>query len=108
MKNPYLPGTDGNLRVHVTKSEPLLNPGQHSGNAETGFVFIVFDKDPEAALKTQDKALSLAMQSFQHAQELVTRASLKKGVALSKNVFYYSSTGALTPNERNKVASCLR
>jgi hypothetical protein len=108
IKDPYLPGSGGNLRVHVTKAEPLLDPGQRSGNAETGYVFVVFDKDPAAALETQEKALDLAEKSFQHEQVLMTRAALKKGVALNRNVFYYSATGALTGAERTKVASCLR
>jgi hypothetical protein len=108
VKDQFLPGSGGNLRVHVTKVEPLLNPTQRGGNAETGYVFIVFGKDPAAAVKTQNKALSLAVQSFQHEQVLMTRAALKKGVGLSKNVFFYSSTGALSAAERTKVSDCLR
>jgi hypothetical protein len=108
VKNQYLPGSEGNLRVHVTRTEAVLNPAQSSGNASPGYVFLVFGKDAAAALRTENKALTLAMQSFQHDQELMTRAALKKGVGLNKNVFFYSSTGALTATERAKVASCLR
>ncbi len=108
VKNQYLPGTGGNLRVHVTETEALLDPGQKTGNAAPGYVFLVFGKDPAAAIRTENKALALAMQSFEHEQQLMTRAALKKGVGLAGNVFYYSSTGALTAAERAKVASCLR
>lgn len=110
VSNQYLPGAGGNLRAHVANLEPgVLNPDRPAAStAGKGYVFLVFAKDPAGAVAIQDKALKLAMQSFEHQAVLMSRATLKKGVGLTKNVFYYSSTGALSRTERARVVACLR
>lgn len=109
VKDPYLPGAGGNLRVQLSTSVKLLTPAAlRGGGPNADFVFLVFDKDPATALKTENKAVTLAVQSFEHQAVLLTRAGARAGVGLTKNVFYYSANGALTAGERTKVSSCLR
>jgi hypothetical protein len=109
LKNQYLPGTEGNLRVHLAKKGPkLLTPGRPTGRLADAYVFLVFDKDHAAAVQTQDKALALAVESLREGGVQSTKAIVKKGVGLTKNVFYYSAGGALTSAQRSAVASCLR
>jgi len=109
LKNSYLPGTGGNLRVRLTNTVHLLDPTAPSGGgAQDEYVFLVFAKDVPAALATEKKAVALALQSFQSRGLLMTSAAVKKGVAVSENVFYYSAAGPLNKDERTKVASCLR
>jgi hypothetical protein len=107
--NSSLPGSAGNLRVRLTNTVHLLNPNsQTGGGPEQEYVFLVFQKDPAAALVTENKAVTLAVQSTEHYAVMMTRAAAKAGVGLTKNVFYYSTSGALTQGERTKVMSCLR
>jgi hypothetical protein len=108
--NPYLPGSAGNLRVQLTNSSnTLLAPSNLSGGGSTDeYVFLVFDKTATEALATQEKAVTLAVQSTEHQAVLMTRAAARAGVGLTKNVFYYSDAGALTKGERTKITSCLR
>jgi hypothetical protein len=107
--NDELPGAGGNLRVKLTNKVGLLNPSAPSGGGpENEYVFLVFAKDPAAALATERKALDLALQSFHSRGLLMTRSAAKQGVGLTKNVFYYSAAGPLTKDERTKVGSCLR
>ncbi len=107
--NPYLPGSAGNLRVQLSKIDHLLNPTTPTGAAPNDdFVFLVFDKDATGALATENKAITLAVRSFEHQSALLSRAAAKAGVAVAKNVFFYSANGALTPSERTKVTTCLR
>jgi hypothetical protein len=109
LKNPSLPGSEGNLRVQLSKRDHLLTPSTPTGSAPNDdFVFLVFDKSPAGALATQKKAVTLAIQSFEHQSVLLSRAGARAGVALTKNVFYYSPNGALTSSERTKVTACLR
>ena len=108
VKNSYLPGSGGDLRVRLTSGKPqLLQPNAPSGRVETGYVFIVFGKDGAEALTVENKALALAVRSFQSQGILLTRAAAKAGVQATDNVFYYSPTGALTKADRTKVAACL-
>jgi hypothetical protein len=109
LANDYLPGSGGNLRVRLTHEAHLLQPNAPSGGGpQDEYVFLVFAKDPTAALATQDKAVTLAVNSFRSRGILMTRAAVKKGVGLSNNVFYYSANGPLNKGERAKVESCLR
>jgi len=105
--NQYLRASGGSLRVHFNVGPGLLAPNQPHTTAP-GYAFLVFGKDPAEALAVENRALTLAVQSFEHQPILVTRATIKKGVGLTKNVFYYSTTGALTRSEREKIVSCLR
>jgi hypothetical protein len=108
LANRYLPGTGGNLRVRISRKEHrLLAPGGVKGLVARDYVFLVFQKDPAAALATQEKAVTLAVKSLASQSVLITRAAVRRGVGLTKNVFFYSATGALTKSERTKVASCL-
>jgi hypothetical protein len=108
VKNPYLPGSGGNLRAQLSKRDHLLNPTTPTGSAPNDdYVFLVFDKTPVQAHATQEKAVTLAVQSFEHQSVLLTRAAARAGVGLTKNVFYYSPNGALTPSERTKITTCL-
>jgi len=105
----YLPGSAGNLRVRLTNTVHLLSPASPTGRGpEQEYVFLVFQKTPAAALVTENKAITLAVQSTEHYAVLMTRAAAKAGVGLTKNVFYYTTTGALTQGERTKVTACLR
>lgn len=107
--NSYLPGSQGNLRARLTNTVHLLSPSSPTGRGpEQEYVFLVFQKDPAAALVTENKAVTLAVQSTEHYAVMMTRAAAKAGVGLTKNVFYYSTSGALTQGERTKVTSCLR
>lgn len=109
LKNQYLPGSEGNLRVQLSKRDHLLTPNTPTGSAPNDdYVFLVFDKSPAGAVATQEKAVTLAIQSFEHQSVLLSRAGARAGVALAKNVFFYSPNGALTPSERTKVTACLR
>jgi hypothetical protein len=108
LANRYLPGTEGNLRVRLIKGGQLLNPGGLKGVQSTNYVFLVFDKDAASAAKTREKAVSLAVASLRSQSVLMTPAAVRRGVGLTKNVFYYSATGSLTNSERSIVESCLR
>lgn len=108
LANRYLPGTGGNLRVRISRNEHrVLAPGGVKGLVARDYVFLVFQKDPTAALKTQEKAVTLAVKSLASQSVLITPAAVRRGVGLTKNVFFYSATGALTKSERTRVASCL-
>jgi hypothetical protein len=108
LANRYLPGTGGNLRVRISRNEHrVLAPGGVKGLVARDYVFLVFQKDPAAALATQEKAVTLAVKSLASQSVLITRAAVRRGVGVTKNVFFYSATGALTKSERTRVASCL-
>ena len=108
--NRYLPSDGGDLRVRLSKKPDLLTPGAAPGSTSSSdeYVFLLFSKTPAAALKIREKAVTLAVQSFEHESVLLTRAAARAGVGLTKNVFFYSASGPLTQDERTKVASCLR
>jgi hypothetical protein len=109
VSNSSLPGSGGDLRVRLTNVVHLLTPNSPTGaGPEQQYVFLVFQKSPAAALVTENKAVTLAVQSTEHYAVLMTRAAAKAGVGLTENVFYYSTSGALTQGERTKVTSCLR
>jgi hypothetical protein len=108
VENPYLPGSAGNLRVKLSNSTTLLNPSSLRGSsASDEYVFLVFDKSLAGGLATEQKAVTLAVESTEHYAVMMTRAAAKAGVGLTKNVFYYSDSGALTQGERTKITSCL-
>jgi hypothetical protein len=110
LKNRYLPGSGGNLRVQLDEgSNKLLVPNQPNGSvASREYVFLVFGADEAAAEATRKKAIDLAVESLREAGRPMTRTAVRDGVAVDKNVFYYSAAGALTDDERHKVAACLR
>jgi hypothetical protein len=109
VKNASLPGTGGNLRVKLAKQAALLNPNAPRGGNQTGaYVFLVFGKDPTEALGTEKKAVALAVKSIAASFGSITPAAVRAGVGVTKNVFYYSTTGPLTKSQRLKVTSCLR
>jgi hypothetical protein len=108
LANRYLPGAGGNLRVRISRNEHrVIAPGGVKGLVARDYVFLVFQKDPAAALETQEKAVTLAVKSLASQSVLITRTAVRRGVGLTKNVFFYSATGALTKSERARVASCL-
>jgi hypothetical protein len=108
VKNPYLPGSAGNLRVQLSNPTALLNPSAlRGGDSSDQYVFLVFDKNIAGGLATEQKAVTLAVQSTEHFAVLMTRAAAKAGVGLTKNVFYYTDSGALTAGERTKITACL-
>jgi hypothetical protein len=108
--NQYFSNASGNLRVHVTNLEPgVLDPARPTtSTVAPGYVFLVFAKDAAGAAAIENKALKLAEQSFQNQAVMMSRAALLKGVGLTKNVFYYSPTGALSQTQRSRVVACLR
>jgi hypothetical protein len=107
VKNSSLPGTGGNLRVKFSKQVALLNPNAPRGGTQGAYVFLVFGKDPAEALSTEKKAVALAVKSVTASFGAITPAAVRAGVGLTKNVFYYSTTGPLTKGQRLKVTSCL-
>ena len=109
LKNRFLPGSGGNLRVRLTSSgnAPLDPNAPRGGIAPDEYVFLVFAKDPAAALTTEARAVSLAVHSVEAGGSSITRRAVQDGVAVTKNVFYYSDTGALTQSERKQVGACL-
>ncbi len=109
-ENHYLPGSGGNLRVRLTNHGPALLAPNASRTAPPSdeYVFLVFDHGAAAARTTEERALTLAMQSVQADGLVMTRNQVRDGVGLNKNVFFYSAAGTLTKDERRKVVSCLR
>jgi hypothetical protein len=94
--------------VRISRNEHrVLAPGGVKGLVARDYVFLVFQKNPAAALKTQEKAVTLAVKSLASQSVLITPAAVRRGVGVTKNVFFYSATGALTKSERTRVASCL-
>jgi hypothetical protein len=108
--NRYLPGAVGYLQVEFESAKnALLDPAANlqGRGPQNQDVFLVFEQDPAGALADENKAVRLAIRSLRSQGSLITRAAVVAGVGLTKNVFYYSSTGALTKSERTKVESCL-
>ncbi len=109
LTNRSLPGSGGNLRVQLRSVQSPLSPTALRGSvAPNEFVFLVFDKDSGSALATEDRAITLTVRTLEAQGEQLTRAYVRAGVGLSKNVFYYSPSGPLSKTERSKVESCLR
>ena len=107
--NPALPGSAGNLRVKLRNVQSVLEPtAPRGGVIPHVYVFLVFEKDAPSALAAENKAVDLAIKSLAGLGEGATRAYVRSGVGLQKNVFYYSPTGPLSQDERSKVAACLR
>ncbi|MBV8599354.1 MAG: hypothetical protein JO017_11075, partial [Actinobacteria bacterium] len=93
----------------VNKGIPLLNPVTANGSVlPDTWVYIVFGRDRAEAVRTESKAVRLAIQSLNARGLLATPATVRAGVQVTKNVFYYSPTGALTQAERSKIEACLR
>ena len=108
LANTSLPGAAGNLRVQIATTEPALAPNALRGTViPNQFVFLVFGKDEASALVTENKAITITIRTLNDQGEQLTRAYVRSGVGLSKNVFYYSPSGPLTKGERSKVVSCL-
>jgi hypothetical protein len=108
LPNSSLPGAAGNLRVRLATSEPALAPTALRGTViPNQFVFLVFGKDETSALATENRAITLTIRALNDEGEQLTRAYVRSGVGLSKNVFFYSPSGPLTKTERTKVSSCL-
>ena len=109
--NRYLPGAVGYLQVEFKSAkDALLDPAANlqGRGPQNQDVFLVFQKDAPGALATEDKAVKLALRSLRSQGTSMTREAVIAGVGLTKNVFYYSATGALTKPERTKVESCLK
>jgi len=108
--NRYLPGAAGYLQVEFASAKnALLDPAANlSGRSpQNQDVFLIFAKDEAGALVDENKAVRLAIRSLRAQGSVMTRTAVVAGVGLTKNVFYYSATGALTKGERTKVESCL-
>jgi hypothetical protein len=100
--NHSLRGSGGNLEVFVrTGSREVFKPSSYN-------VFVVFGRDAAEAFKIRKHAVDLTMQSFAAQSVTYTRHYVLDGVELTGNVFYYSSQGPLTKDERSKVDACLR
>jgi|SRR5579872_5462777 len=109
LANRSLPGAAGNLRVRLATSEPALAPTALRGTViPNQFVFLVFGNDAASALATENKAITLTIRALNDQGEQLTRAYVRSGVGLNKNVFFYSPSGPLTHSERTRVTTCLR
>jgi hypothetical protein len=106
LANRYLPGSHGNLRVRLVKGPALLQP-RSLGRTSLGYVFLVFGKNAKEAQTTENKAVALTVTSLHANGRLITAAQVRRTVGLKKNVFFYSATGALTAQQRARVARCL-
>ncbi len=109
VKNTTLPSSGGNLRVQIGKTgSGLLDPAQPKGGVPPHtYVFLIFAKDPAAALATERRAVRIAVQALRTRGLTVTPAALRNDVGVAKNVFFYSTTGGVTPSDRTKFAPCL-
>jgi hypothetical protein len=109
VKNTTLPSTGGNLRVKIAKaSSELLNPQQAKGGTPpNAYIFLIFAKDPGAALSTEDKAVQISVQALKVRGLTITPAAVRKDVGIDQNVFFYSTTGGVTAGERAKFVPCL-
>jgi hypothetical protein len=109
VKNTTLPSSGGNLRVQIAKaSSELLDPAQAKGGIPPNtYVFLVFTNDPTAALATEKRAVRISVQGLKVRGITVTPAAVRDDVGVAKNVFFYSTTGAVTPGERAKFTPCL-
>jgi hypothetical protein len=94
--------------VKLTTKKQLLQPTAPTGVQSRDYVFLVFQKDETAAKQTQAKAVHLAILSLRQSGILASAASVRRGVGLTSNVFYYSTTGSLTQSQRAEITSCLR
>ena len=100
--NHSLPGSGGNLEVFIRAgSRGVFKPDSYN-------VFLVFGRDATDAYKIRKHAVDLTMQSFAAQSVTYTRRYVLDGVELRGNVFYYSSQGPLSEEERSKIDSCLR
>ena len=106
----YLPATQGDLRVRLANpQDELLQPQMpRAGIPPHTYVYLLFEKDPAAALVTEDNAVTLTLRSLKADGFSMSRKAAADGVGLTENVFYYSPTGALTRSERAKVTACMR
>ena len=56
VKNRYLPGSEGNLRVQLSKRVLVLTPTAPTGGAPNDdYVFLVFDKNPAGGARDPDR-----------------------------------------------------
>jgi hypothetical protein len=110
VKNTTLPSAGGNLRVQIAKTgSELLDPAQKKGGIPPNtYVFLVFAKDPAAALATERRAVQVAVQALKVRGLTITPAAVRRDVGVAKNVFFYSTTGGVTRTERAKFTPCLR
>jgi hypothetical protein len=109
LENNTLPGSRGNLRVQVSTVVPALAPNAPRGTVVPNqYVFLVFGASPAEAQKLEDTAITKTVHTLFDQGISATRDYVRRGVGLSKNVFFYSPSGALTPSQRAKVDRCLR
>src|SRR5262249_30675172 len=109
LANSSLPGSGGSLRVRVSAAVPPLEPNAPRGTViPNQYVFLVFEGSSAQALTTENKAITLTLRTLLDQGISATRAYVKRGVGLARNVFFYSPSGALPPPQRAKVERCLR
>jgi hypothetical protein len=109
LTNDTLPGTGGNLRVQVSTVVPALAPSALRGTVVPNqYVFLVFGATPAEAQKIENLAITKTVRTLYDQGISATRDYVKRGIGLTKNVFFYSPSGALTPSQRAKVDRCLR
>jgi hypothetical protein len=109
VKNTTLPSSGGNLRVQIAKtSSQLLDPARAKGGIPPNtYVFLIFAKDPAAALATERRAVQISVQALKVRGLTVSPASIRHDVGVAKNVFFYSTTGGVTRSDRAKFTPCL-
>jgi hypothetical protein len=110
VKNTTLPSSGGNLRVQIGKTgSELLDPGQRKGGIPPDtYVFLIFAKDPAAALATERRAVRISVQALKTRGLTVTPAAIRNDVGVANNVFFYSTTGGVTKRDRSKFTPCLQ
>jgi hypothetical protein len=109
VQNATLPSPGGNLRVQIAKTgNALLDPAQAKGGVPPNtYVFLVFAKDPAAALAIENKAVRVSVQSLKVRGLSISPAAVRKDVGIAGNVFFYSTTGGVPPSARAKFTPCL-
>jgi hypothetical protein len=108
--NIYFPQAAGNLRVRLTKGGSTT-PDPEELRADTianEYVFLVFAKDAAGARALERKAVRIAVQSLKIRGLSLSPATVKGGVGVRRNVFYYSTTRGVTARDRAKFVPCLR
>jgi hypothetical protein len=92
--NPALPASGGHLTVTLIRG--------------FGEIYIAFGKNAKEALAIRDRAVELALRSLAAHHAGLPRSEIIAGTRTNRNVFYYSSLGAVSLESAGLIDPCLR
>ena len=92
--NTALPATGGHLTVTLIRG--------------FGDIYIAFGKDAAEALAIRDRAVKLAERSLAAHHAGYPRSEIIAGTRTNRNVFYFSSNGAVSLEAAGFIDPCLR